>query len=105
MLESFSALDKICSSFDSRDRIAIDLTQGFCFGNESQQMPCHVYNSCSYIERDIQNHLRHSLHLFSLCHIAKPADAPVLTGTRRTIELLTRDLSGLPHSLPKSVKT
>ena len=45
-------------------RIAIDLTQSFCFGDESQQMPCNVYNSCSYVERDMQHHLRRSLHLF-----------------------------------------
>jgi len=51
-------------------RIAIDLTQGFCFGDEGQQMPCNVCNSCSYVERDMQNHLRRSLHLFSLCYIA-----------------------------------
>ena len=51
-------------------RIAIDLTQGFCFGDESQQMPCHVYNSGFYVERDMQGHLRRSLYLFSLCYIA-----------------------------------
>ena len=37
--------------------------------DESQQMPCHVYNSGFCVERDMQNHLRRSLYLFSLCYI------------------------------------
>ena len=56
--------------FTQEIRIAIDLKQGFRFADESQQMPCNVYNSSSYVERDMQNHLRRSLHLCSLCYIA-----------------------------------
>ena len=63
-LSRFRNWTKYVPVFTQKIRFAIDLTQGFCFDDESQQMLCHAYNSGFHVERDMQNHLRRSLYLF-----------------------------------------